>query len=526
MIMIMPGFSDDKTKVNYQRIIALDSEIYFLLDFVTAESGRSLTSAIRPYSEAEVLNILGGLDFSRLSEAGNAAVNRIEMLMEKKLVLSEDNVAIQVGVEAALELYLHSSTDEALWDYGYEERIPIFSLPVEVWFNDGFYAFMENSIEYSRFKITDVDGDGNYIGNLTNIPLTFGDINYHFPQRAFLSAGGENWNFQIGREQLEYGSGESGKLLLSSYADYYDMMKLKGFTDNFAFTWTYVNLQSWGFDGSASASQRAFVDHVVESRFFDILTIYLNESIILYDTDAQLQFVNPLLLYHNLFIRENANSLLAVGFSLVPLPGITLYGEYALDQLQTGLEQELYGAAVTATPNADGHMLGVKASYPLGPGYLSGFFEYIYTSPWLYLRSPSEVSFYWLHRESTDVLKARVNVIKPLGYEYGPDSIAFSAEAGYIVPGVFSASFSADFIMNGENTIETVYTEGAEAALMTTPTGIPENRLILSLCGVYEFFPFLSAQMNLAYVDIYNYEHVSGAAASDFQSALSLIFKI
>ena len=78
-----------------------------------------------------------------------------------------------------------------------------------------------------------------------------------------------------------------------------------------------------------------------------------------------------------------------------------------MDQFQTAQELELYQNAAGAIPNADGHMLGIKASLPLGPGYISGYFEYIYTSPWMYLRDPREVSFYWIHRETTEVLKTR-----------------------------------------------------------------------------------------------------------------------
>jgi hypothetical protein len=527
IIVIMPGFSDDKISENFQRIVPIDSEIYSLIDYITMESGASLLSSIRPCSAAEVFNILGGIDYSVLSDAGKSAFDQILTLMEKQPVFNEDNVAMQVGVKLAAELYLHTSADESIWNYGYEERLPVFTLPVEAWFNESFYACLENSIEESRFKITDVDSDGNYIGNLTNIPVTFGDINYHFPQRAFISTGGDNWNLQIGREQLEYGMGESGKLLLSSYADYYDMMKLKGFSDNFAFTWTYINLESWKDTITSDGVQRAFVDHAIETRVFDILTLYLNESIVLYGEDPELQFINPLLIYHNLFIKQNANSIASAGFRLTPIPGISLYGELAVDQLQTGLEQALYGSGVTATPNADAHMLGLKGALPLGPGYLGGFFEYIYTSPWMYLRDgPSEVSYYWQHRELSDVLKAIVFVTKPLGFKYGPDTIAFAVSAGYTVPGVFSAALTADYVIKGENTIETAYTDGIAAAEMTTPTGTPENKLVIGLSGTYKLFSFLSAQADLAWIYIDNYEHVTSSSVIDFQSALSLIFSL
>ena len=526
MTTVYQGFSDDSVKRNYQRIIPLDSEIYSLIEIITIESGKSLLSDIKPWSEAEVLNVLSQFNTEDLSEARKMVFNRIKELLEKTPVYSEDNFAADVSVETTMELYLHTAEDESEWQYGYEHRLPVFSLPIEVWFNDNFYGYFKLELKESRFLITAVDNNGRYTGNISNIPRSFAECAYHFPFRAFISSGGSNWNFQIGRDQLEYGNGETGKLLLSSYSDYYDFMKLKGFADNFSFTWTYVNLESWSTLADDDGYQKAFVDHVFEIRPFDMLSLYVNESIILYVPNPEIQFVNPLTIYHNLFIRENANSMMTLGFDLIPIPGVNLYGEYALDQLQTTLEQDLYGEGVTATPNADGHMFGVKAVLPIGPGYLSGNFEYVYTSPWLYIREVEQLSFIWSHRETTDVLKARVFVKKPLGYLYGPDTIVFSGNIEYSLPGTFSAGLGIDYIMKGENTIETGYRETEEAALMKTPSGTAENILIFDIAGEYHFFPFFSVRANVCFLNISNWNHQLGASFFDFQNALSLIFKI
>ena len=511
---------------NDQRIIPLESEVYPLLELITAESRQSQLSQVKPYSEAEVRNILDDVVRSGLSAAAKKALDEINTLLGMDPLYTESGFSADVSGSAAFETYLHTSDDESEWQYGYEDRLPVLSLKLETWFNDGFYAVMEPELKESRFLIDYTDAGGEYAGNITNIPGSFGDINYHFPQRGLFSFGGENWNFQVGRDQLQFGNGESGNIHISSYPDFYDFIKLKGFVDNFAFSWSYLNLENWVDDGY----QRFIVDHDLGIRLFDILTLFVNESALFYGESTELQFINPLIVYHNLFRNHfndgtGANICMSVGFNVVPYRGITLYGEYMLDEVQSGLELAEYPGA-TATPNSDAHMLGAKASWPIGPGYITGFFEYIYTSPWCYLLDPAGGSMVWTHLETTDVLNARINVVKPLGYEYGPDAIAFSGSIGYILPGVFDAALSADYILKGENDINTEYIETAEAAALATPTGTPMKTLIIGLSAYYDLFSFMSAGLNLDYVDIRDYKNVPGAVFTDFQTAISIIFNL
>ena len=522
-VLLVPGFSEDYSYENYQKIIPIDSKVYDLLDLLIIETGKPPLSFVKPYSEAEIINILDGIDRVRLSKAGKAAYAEAEAVIDKSPFYTEGDFAADISVSTNLELFLHTSDDESQWQYGYEERLPYLTLGAEVWFNRGFYAVLEPDLMESRFVIENIEN------NYTNFPQSWGDTNYHFPDSSFFSFGAENWNLQIGRSQLEYGGGETGKLMLSSYPDFYDFAKLKGFVDNFAFTWTYINLESWDDNPDET---RFIADHALEARLFDVLTLYVNESALYCGEESQLQFFNPLTVYHNLFEHSfagdeaGANIYMTVGFNLVPLRGISLYGEYLLDELQTFIELAEYGDAVNSIPNAEAWMLGTKGVLPLGPGYLSGFFEWIKTSPWCYLLDPEGGTIAWTHRETTDVLNAREQVIKPLGYEYGPDTMAFEGAASYTIPGVLNSKLSASYIIKGEHTIVTEWTTADNAALLTTPTGIPEYRLVIGLSGSYEIFSFLNAAVDLAWVNISNYGHVEGSVFSDFQSAVSLSFDV
>ncbi len=514
---------------NDQKIVPIDSEIYSLMSLLEAEAGVSSLSAVKPFSEAQIKNIIEQIDEGQLSQPGKIAMKRLEKLLEHSGIYQENGFLMDVSIAASIESYLHSSDDETQWYYAYEDRRPFLTVTAETWFNKGFYAVMEPDFEESRFIITDTDDDGEYKGNYTNLPVSFGDLNYHFPDRGFFSFGGSNWNIQLGRDQFEYGNGKNGKLLLSSYPDYYDFFKIRGYTDNFAYTWTYLNFESWT---DYDPAQRYQVDHALEARFFDKFTLSVNESSLFYGESTELQFINPLIVYHNLFRNHPitdedgnisvANICMTAGFSIVPLSGIEFYGEYLLDEISTGLEQAEYGSEVNVTPNADAHLLGIDFSLPVGPGYISAYFEYLYTSPWCYLLEIPEAGMVWSHRESSDILNKRVNIYKPIGYKYGPDTIAFSSEAGYTIPGMIKAALTADYILKGGNTIATEYEETAEAAGLKTPTGIPEYKLVIGLYGTYEIFPFLCASVNLAYININNFNHEPESVFNDFQAVISV----
>ena len=511
---------------NEQKIIPLGSNIYDFIDALSLETGKSILTKDRPYSEAQVLSIINQIDKSYLSKPGLLALENIQKSLKKKPLYTEKNFATDISGSFALEGYLHTAENESMWLYNFNERLPILKLTAELWATDYFYALIEPDLKEDRFLITNKDDEGEYIRNFTNIPTSFGDFNYHFPTRGFVSLGGENWNIHLGRDRMESGNGETGKLLLSTYPDYYDFFKARLFYKNFAFTYSYINLESWE---DSDPKQRFIADHAMQVRLFkDKLTLSINESGLYYGEAPELQFISPLIIYHNL-IRNSpidetvVNICMTTGFDYVPIKGLSFYGEYLLDEISTFLEQAEYSNA-SSVPNANAFLLGVKASYPVGIGYLSGFFEYTYTSPWCYLLDPEGGAMIWTHRDSNDVTNSRKNVKKYLGYEYGPDTMVWAGEAAYNMIGVFKAGLSLDYILKGENGYNSEYAQTVENSQMKTPTGTPEHRIIFGIFGTYKPFDFMSIKIDSAFLSINNFEHIETKTFFDFQNAISVVF--
>jgi hypothetical protein len=114
-------------------------------------------------------------------------------------------------------------------------------------------------------------------------------------------------------------------------------------------------------------------------------------------------------------------------------------------------------------------------------------------------------------------------ITKPLGYEYGPDSIVWYGEVSYQWPDSVSATIDCTYLRQGENTISTEWDpqEGDEA-----PTGTAENSLIFHLGAEYPFLKWLSAGVDLYYSSVTNRNHVEGAYSKDFEFSAFIMFSL
>jgi hypothetical protein len=180
------------------------------------------------------------------------------------------------------------------------------------------------------------------------------------------------------------------------------------------------------------------------------------------------------------------NSLMSVELDYVPLPGFFLYGQYAMDQLSTSFEQNTYGRDVE--PNAMGYMLGFEYRHSLGSGYFSAGYEFVQTSPWLYIREHPLVSYFStrrVHSEARKSVMGEHNYIylnTPLGYVYGSDVVVNSFLVSYTVAGKWAVYAEYRFMFLGENGINSPFnTENAWD--LKTPSGDYESKRIISLGG-------------------------------------------
>ena len=171
------------------------------------------------------------------------AYNEIKKIMRKSPVITGEGFALDVSLEVSPQLYLHSSEDESSWVYGYEARPPVLAIPFEAWYNEGFYASFEPALGESRFRIIEKDSDGNY----TEIcPISL----WLLPRLTTISPNGRSslpagvtgmFRSAATASSTKRRERQAPVVLLCGFLRF---LRIKGFAGDFAFTWTYLDLQN------------------------------------------------------------------------------------------------------------------------------------------------------------------------------------------------------------------------------------------------------------------------------------------
>lgn len=518
---------------NNQTIIQIDSEIYRALKTLYLELGLSIPSTSLPYSLDEINWILKRLDYNLLSDNGKNLYDYLSgKLKNHPLYENKNRISFDAGFEANLETYIHTNKHYTNWQYGYEERLPVVYCDLELWLFNSTYAFMDSGLQKDMF-VAEFEKD-----NYTNLLFDFTQTDLHVPQRGFFSFGSENWNLQIGREQVSFGNGVTGNLLLSDYPDFYDSLRLTTYWKTFKFTAFYNTQPLWqpsgdyeqGYpisSGSQSGRFKFFAAHRYEWRIFNRINISFTEACLFTPKNFELKFLNPFLVFHNFFMDEYSNPIMSFEIEANPFKYINLYGQICFDQITSRFELENYSGAALS-PNAWAYLLGLEGIVPVGPGYLESGYEWIYTDPWMYLQDwPKTLSV--SRRILTNYLRARIIVDKPVGFWGGPDSIYHSVSAGYRVYDKFYISSELTFLIQGENSILTEFPSSMslEDAHKTTPSGSnPQKTGVIGLHGELYLLRFLTFSTDLYFVKVWNYEHQDGAEETDIQWVFSVLFRL
>ncbi len=533
---------------NGQTVIPVDSEIYGLVRALYIEQGRGLPSQAEPWSVAELEHQLSRIDSRALSPAGRLALERVRDLASRRRVYGEEGgFAFGVSVEASLETYWHIGEqpdpgiddktqvivlpDDNAWEHGYEERLPLLRVPLEVWLFDGLYALMEIDLrEEPRISILEPDKHTNVITD----PYA---LYAHFPFRAFVAGGGPHWSVQLGRDTLSWGNGTGGNLMLSDSAGYLDFVRATTWWKAFKWTTVYAGLEPWlttselANDPDASTGgpepYKAFFAHRVEARLFGTLGLSLTEATIFGRKYPDVTYLNPMMVFHNWFENQITNINMAVEAEWTPIAGLAVYAQYVLDQWQTPSELAAYPDAADQ-PDSYGYLFGLQGLKPAGEGWFEATLEWIHSNPWLYTeRFASPLLSYTVRRHIT--ASHRYYLDRPLGWKYGPDADSKTLTIGYRVPGRWAASLSAELRAKGSIGIEDLYPGDSEAAALLTsgayadpsgartPTGDhPDRRFILTGSGEISPLPFLTTGGSVAWVHI---SHPLGEDASPLDDA-------
>lgn len=587
--------------VNQQKIYSLDSDVYDAIESLYIHQGLSLPSTTGPYSQAELSLMVEKIKASVLQGSMKQTYEYVQTVLGIEPKNQGKGIGLSWGFDATLETYTHSDTTDFTgresWNYDSILHKPFLTVSLETWPAESFYGYSELSVG-NTFTLKNGFGATTFATNVPMVPPSLmPDLDFNMPYRAFVAAGGEHWSLQVGRDRLSWGAGHTGNLMVSDSFKYHNMARVTTFSDKFKYTFVtsffphplhfydnvqsgvsyyknssgvieevpvYYNTQNDGpteGDGQATALNGIymFMSHRLEWRMLqDKVGLTLTESIMYQSKENYLdiRILNPAMIFHDYYIRSNANSILGLEIDYTPVNGLNIYAQAAVDEFSLPGEP-VPSDTVTNFPITFGYLAGMKGVVPVADAVGYGSLEFAYTDPYLYLRysetsSPDDSSSgfddYGLNyvgaiREFTNESGMRYNS-EFIGYTYGNDALVVNLNGGVKSYGKWNLSGNVFYMAHGTFDMFTYWTRvgGGVADIPTTPTSggsegnyadssyasrnAVEHTLVAGVNGSCQITDTLKTFGQLDYITIQNYQNIAGQKASDVQLTLGLSYTI
>ena len=179
---------------NGKTVIPVTSPLYSVVENLYHETGRAPPNNARPWTADEMAIAVSSIDPTALSTAGQQAYAFLKKkLTNPGVVFAEDQFSFDSSPAVTVEGYshfpLHNTTDSAPeayeWIYGYEERRPFLSIPLEFWYGDALYLTSELKAKEEYRTVTSPttpDVAKNYLNVLSDDPNM--RIDLYFPRSA------------------------------------------------------------------------------------------------------------------------------------------------------------------------------------------------------------------------------------------------------------------------------------------------------------------------------------------------------
>ncbi len=565
---------------NQQRIISVDSPVYKAMETLYILAGKSLPSSSGPWSENEITFMLERIDYNSLNATAKDYYNYVESLITTPPQLQyTDNFAMEFGLEANLEGYLHTNTeyftDEDDWFHGFTSRKPFIKFNFETWPANNFYGYFELTIQHNYgYNVGSYkDADNLLYKNKFNfnIPIVnallfsmpsngdfFADFDWTVPYKAIVSVGGNHWNIVTGRDKLSWGNGETGNLMLSDSFPKQTFAKFSTYFNVFKYSLLfsiYPNVDAEESQYESLEGYKALVAHRLEFNLFkNKVGFVINEACMFWSSNAKSNFtlwqINPFGFMHNEYIAGNANSLLVFEANYTPISGINIYGQFAVDEFTGPGEGR-------TNPAAFGVLAGAKGALTIGKGVLSGSIEFAKTDPFLYLRglhysdNKADYKGYGFNAPLRTISCDRITIQnKFVTYTYGNDVILFDGKINYELPSKFIVGFEALFMKHGSMNADSYWgmyrKEYDNAPDVSTPTTFNpfdpedydtttnkvlqkhavETSTILSLNAEYNIISCLSVYTYADLLIVKNVNNGEGVNGTDLQVTFGVSYSL
>ncbi len=495
--------------VNGASLVPTGSRVYDAVDYLSVLSGRANLLVRAPASENEILGALRGMDLPEggpLSRLEESILRRLESgapllsvpAADKGAFLSVDpsfslGLALPGGRKALLlpDLSdLHRGTESAV------------DLPLSISLADTWAAFANFNLRRGYWASIDSE-------TWTTLPLSSSDVDMNMPSDAWVSSGSSWYTFSIGRGSLSAGSPLSGSMILSDSNDRYDWASLVLHGGRFRIEILPVELTPTRF---LYFHGLAFIPH-------PSLGIHLSEAASVNST-LDLRYLNPAMVWHNYAGWKDKASYgtevtpvgtqFGLSIDWIPLKGLKVYGQYAMNQFQTTYELENFAGA-GYIPNSIGALGGLEYVTPWREGFLVLGAEGLYSNPWLYILENDLISWQWSRRELVAPKGHTTDWIRGwTGNPYGPDTLSAVLSARYDIPFSHRIDCSYRLVVQGDNglgflnhldgeTGTAYYPETLAETTKAAPSGYSRTQHSFLLSGIAVLSRSLEIGGNLGY---------------------------
>jgi hypothetical protein len=457
--------------------------------YVAREAGVSILSFTPPLSRDEITNILAPVEPAKLSPSAQEALRRIRERLDPPMRFDEDFFSFSFHVVAQAEAGFRSNTAISLHQ-GDFLRPAILHFPLDFYLADYVQLNLEPLINLDpAFN----ERNGHFV---SNIPYEPEQIDVFFPFRAFAAAGGKWWNFQIGRDQVSFGSAHTGNLLLSDTPDFYDFARLSLFSRHFKYSALVIQnpliLSLPYYDPSSlvgsydpdKSMQRHVYIHRIDFKISNKIAIGLTEGLSVGNSPLEIRFLNPLMILHNFMsgddydewdgssYKEMNSSIFSVDVNWTPVPAFAVYAQMVIDEFTTPWEVE--NDSKNKTPGGMGYLAGVEYSFAVGEWGAELYGEAVYTDPYLYVDNSPYAAFVWARRVNRKSMEFRY---RWMGHPEGRDMILFAAGSRFFKKDKLAFLAGLSFCIHGEHTLYWDWDRGDQYASEKTPTGTPEKKI-------------------------------------------------
>lgn len=288
-----------------------------------------------------------------------------------------------------------------------------------------------------RVDLSPVRGDFTGTGTATPWTLT-SYANLDFPRQSWAAATTEHLTVVAGRLKSGVGHGQLGNTFLNGRAPWYDQLQASFFVDWFRAFWLVgtsssflspeeAAVQSFGADAPPRAGfdplnnydsarfdapSKTFMVRRFELAPWPWLVLGIGEQGVVGGKWPDLSQVLPMVAWHNAYAPGSTNVMMEADASVVPLPGVLVFGELTVDDVATPYED------AAAKPTSLAWQAGAQWFAPLTATLSSEVaFEVTHVDRWTYQRWQP-----YLVLQQRQILPCGCLAVDvPLGYTWGGD---------------------------------------------------------------------------------------------------------